>query len=159
MNPELLLDIAKLIRKYPPDVWEELLQHLHKPDFREKVLYVAREMSRLSHQSRINVAQVSARSDDEEILFRRAVLLDQIRTDLRRRRVSEVRGYAESLRIPFDSSMGKEALIKRILKALAAKDVQEIERTRTPTLFGRPVTEDYERWGELIMGKKGRNKR
>jgi len=158
MNPELLIDIARLIRKYPPEVWEDLTDLLHRPELRERVLYLAREMSKLSHQARAGLERNAARAEDD-IVFRRALLLDQIRTDLETRRGSEVRDYARSLGMGFDKSTTKEVLISRILKMLAAKDVEEIERVRTPTLFSRPVREDYERWGELIMGKKTKPKR
>jgi len=158
MNPELLFDIAKLLRKYPVDVWQDFLHDLHKPELRKKLIYFASVLSELSSESRTNFRRNSAR-DDDEILFRKAVLLDQIRTDLTRRRVFEVKDYAESLGIDFDRSTGKAALINRILKTLSTKDLQEVERVRTPRLFSRPVKEDYERWGELIMGKKTKSPR
>src|SRR5689334_25042233 len=108
MNPELLLDIAKLVRKYPPEVWDEFFHYLRSPDVRERILTFVDELNRLSSQSRVDFR----RENDitEEVLFRRAVLLDQIREDLRKRRLSELREYAESLGASFPRDMSKAAL-------------------------------------------------
>src|SRR5882762_8931930 len=105
MHPELLLDIAKLIKKYPPPVWDEFLHQLRDPRFMDEVLYAVKEMGRLSHESRVNSRRSDPRNDDD-IFFRRALLLDQVRADLTRRRISEVRGYAESLGISFTGKTG-----------------------------------------------------
>ncbi len=153
MNPELLLDIAKLLRKYSPGEWEEFLRALREPEFRDRLVYASKELTKLSYQARANSPRSNARSDDE-IAFRRAVLLDRIRTDLARRRISDIREYAQSLGTPSDASTSKQALIGRILRTLASRDIEQLERTGTPRLFGGGLTDDYERWGRLIMGKK-----
>ena len=158
MNPELLLDVAKLLRKYPPDVWEDLLRDLNSPSFRDGLFYVLEGMRKLSYESRSGYRQTESLTTDD-MLFRRALLLNQTRVDLQRRRIAEIRDYAESLAVSFDRSTSRETLIRKILKVLEAKDIGEIEKTRIPTLFGRPVTQDYERWGELIMGRKDKPKR
>ena len=157
MNPELLLDIARLLRKYPADVWDELLQDLRSPDLHKKITIIVQEMHKLSHESRANFRRTQ--EDQDEVFFRRALLLDQIRADLTRRAISEVRDYGESLGVATGGVVRKELLVNRILKTLAAKNIEEIRRTRTPSLFEPSVKEDFERWGELIMGKRSRTKR
>jgi hypothetical protein len=153
MNPELLLDIAKLIRKYPPDVWEEFLHELNSRAFRDKLMYAVSELRKLSYESR-SYSQHVEHTTGSEAIYRRAILLNQVRSDLRKRRIVEIREYAESLGIAFDRRASKELLVRKILRALTAKDIDEIKKTRAATLFDRPVKQDYERWGELIMGRK-----
>ena len=157
MNPELLLDIAKLLRKYPAEVWEDLIRELNSPSFREKVLYALREMQSLSRQSRALPRHMPEREADE-VAFRRAMLLSQVRAELSRRSIAEIREYADSLGVGADATAKKETLIRRIVKALGSRDLVEIERIKVPSLFRRPLAQDYERWGELIMGKKGKER-
>ncbi|HEY6252674.1 MAG TPA: hypothetical protein VI685_22175 [Candidatus Angelobacter sp.] len=156
MNTELMLDLARLLKRYSPDDWESLLRLLRSANFRDQLIYFAGQMQTLSHESR---RRERAEFDEAtDVAFRHAVLLQRIKSDLRTRKLSEVRDVAYSLGVPLHGKVSRNEMISRIASALSRKDIAELERSAPSSLFSASASDDYRRWGELIMGKTPRKK-
>jgi hypothetical protein len=149
VNPLLLVDIARLVSRYSAEEWEDLLELLQSPRFREQMISFVAQIRKISQESQ-RPSRRWVRSDDVE--FRRAMLLDEIRSDLRTRRLNELRELAQFLDVRFDNKTKRAALVNTVMKTLSHRTLSEIRKAAPPKLFERSPGEDYDRWERLIMG-------
>lgn len=151
----LLFDLARVFGRYTPDEWRDLMLALQSPAFHEELLYFVEQARKISDESRRGRAPSSKAAEME---FRRAVLLNQIRSDLRSRPVAELRELAAYLDLDVDSRSKRDDIIRSIISTLSTKTLSEIRKAAPPSLFDHTIGEDYDRWGRLIMGTSGKGK-
>jgi hypothetical protein len=156
INSEMLLDLARLAKRYSPEDWDRLIRALEKPELRRQILHFAQQMKDISKEARRE--SPSIRGADETNV-RKARLLREVRSDLRSRTIKELRDLAYRLGVQVNDRSRRADLIEILIGALAQKDVGEIRRSLTSLLLDRETPDDYTRWGELIMGRTSRAKK
>jgi hypothetical protein len=156
INPNMLLDLARLTKRYSPEDWDSLIKALEKPELRRQILHFAQQMKDLSIEARRGLPQ----SDDSgETNLRKVRLLREIRSDLRSRKIGELRELAFRLGVQASDRSSRTNLIETVIAALARKDVREIRHSFPATMLERDVPDDYSRWGEVIMGRTPRSRK
>ena len=155
VNPVLLFDLARVFGRYTPDEWRDLMLALQNPAFHDQLLYFVEQARRISDESRRRPAPSSRAA---ELEFRRAILINQIRSDLRSRPLAELRELAAYLDLDADPRSKRDGLIKSIVRTLSTKTLAEIRKTASASLIDDTIGEDYDRWGRLIMGTPGKGK-
>lgn len=157
LSPELLLDLARLISRYPPETWDKLAYLLDQPRFRKTIIYFFHQLSRVTREA--HKGPKTSPSAELEVDLEVALFLGQIRAELNRRGTSEIRQIADRLEMRFPPSAKKKQLIAIILDRLSAMNAKELNQYQLK-LFNRDLSrqseEDYKRWAHLIVGKRSK---
>lgn len=158
VSSEILIDLARLLKRYPPEAWEEVLHILEDRRTIEKLIFFARNMQHLAHQVKhvpdapLFSIEESRPSFQEE--FERAHVLSLLRSDLSKKPLAQLRDVARSLMIRSDFPGKKPAVIKRIMEELSTLPPKELQKKLPRHLMNSARSaEEYERWVTLIMGK------
>jgi hypothetical protein len=163
---DLLVDLARLVRRYPPEAWDEVLEWLRDDARRDSAISIISQLASISKKtqtpssSRREPAAIQGtieriRTDDPV----RASLLEDFWNKIKDRQilptVSSVRGFAESAGLKIGPTRGHEQAARELILKLSESDLETfqdiLDRTsREPIDFGR----DYERWVKLILGTR-----
>lgn len=153
---ELLFDLARLLRRYPPEAWNEAFLALRNPRVINRLIYFARKMSETSRDAhdlrRQPFRETSSREMEED--WEKGYLLSQLRSDLMRKPLGQIRDVAYSLRVGFDEDTKKSQLVSGIMQTLAGLGTGDLRKKLPRHLMETARNAgEYDRWVSLIMGK------
>lgn len=149
----LLVELAKLVRKYGPDEFERLARNIASPELADSLaslLNTVADAERKRHRSR-------PASGDEQGLSRRQ-LLKTIRAQLDSPSDLDVRALAEKLGEPPPRDARRSDMVRIVLKRLEGMPEHDLEGIlKEISLAGRNDTEGDDQglrgWSKLILGE------
>ncbi len=172
---ELLQDLAKLLRKHGPDLFEELARLLETPEFVERlrqILLVGAKVARQSGvtQTRPRSQQLSLHDyrlsllDHEQLGTEKSALLVRLYDGLMAKTLlptmRELRSFAESSGLPTPKTSGRpKAIVEMIdeLRKLSLDDLRPII-SRLPPATG-VSDRSLENWTRIIFDKELRSRK
>jgi hypothetical protein len=165
-NSDLLIDLARLTKKYPPEQWEAVIDCLKDEERRKKVLALIQELSGISKkihdksrkkQGILGIAHLldevsQADPQKAQLLkeFWRKLLSHEILPTL-----STLRMFAEAAGLPVISAKKREQAINELMRQFVNLPYENIQNALQKASIARSdFGEDYERWVGLILGNK-----
>lgn len=172
---ELLQDLAKLVRKYGPDVFEGLARLFEKPEFVERlrqILSVGASTARQSGgtQARSHSPKSSLHEyrlsllDREQLGAEKSVLLVQLYDGLMAKTlfptVRELRAFAESSGLQIPKAPSRPKAIVEIIEELRQRPLEELRLiiSRLPPATGAS-DRSLENWARIIFDKELRTRK
>jgi hypothetical protein len=163
-NPQLLVDLARLARRYPAEDWQKLLEALEDRGKRAQLSRLLRELAAASsarpsrsktatsRTPRVRAALDRIRREDPV----RADLLDEIWAKLRKRELlptmSALRAFADAAGLKHLESAKREQAVTELLEGLVEMPSDDLEyRMRRTIVTDRKLGAEYERWVRLIL--------
>ena len=170
INTELLTELARLTRRYPPEAWESLLHWLEDETRRKQVVTLLRDLAQLS-AGRPSISKKQEKLPSIAHLFGEIQPTDERKADLLRvfweklvaREVlpslGSVRSFAEMVGLKVPTSNKREQAIRDVVRQLANLSYADIEAALEKTaVTSRDFGQEYQRWVNIILrGAGGRN--
>lgn len=171
VNPDLLLEVARLLQKYPRKDWQDLLAALRDDSsmrtFEELAETMASPRLRRSIPTQIRTRTRGTRPPSVTVLLQRlrqsdpqkAEMLSQFRTLALGRQIfqstTDLRNFAHATGLKLSNDVEREKVVSDLVRAMASMTNDEI-RNRLSSLSAQSenLSEDYERWVKIILGKK-----
>lgn len=169
-NPDLLLEVARLARKYSTDEWRNLLVVLKDDSALKTLIEVAETMSKPQTRKRASIYAEAAgaptrqppitallqklKADEPE----KAEVLKKFRTLALSRQLFEstadLRDFAVSCGLKVSSAEDREKVVNDLIRTLAGMKIEELkEKMSSFTVQRSNLSQDYERWVKIILGK------
>jgi len=170
VNPDLLLDFARLVQKYSSEDWGNLLatlkddsslatliqaaEAMSKPRIRKHIASYAESKGPLTRQPPVTALLQKVRVNEPE----KAEMLTKFRTLTVSRQlfesVADLRSFASSCGLKVSNGAEREKIINDLIRTLAALPSGEV-KNRLSSLSTRKsnLSEDYERWVRIILGE------
>jgi alanyl-tRNA synthetase len=165
-NKDLLIDLARLVKKHPPEEWESVINWFKDEERREKLLAIIQELAGVSKKihdksrRKRNIPGIAYLLDEvRQIDPQKAELLRQFWNKLRSREVlptfSTMRMFAEAAGLPIISAKKREQAVNELMRQFMNLPYDEIQDTLQKALIARSnFGEDYGRWVDLILGNR-----
>jgi hypothetical protein len=169
-NRQLVLDLAKLAARYPPEDWQELVDCLEDKLRRKQLTRLLGELAQASRArrgptsgshtqsraSRLRQSLVAVRREDPD----RADLFEERWKKLRQRdllpTMGAVRAFADAAGLKGLESTRREQAIPELLSHLIELPVAESEQMmRQTVIHDRKLGDEYASWVRLILDRKG----
>lgn len=165
----LVSDLARLVRKYGPDPFEDLAERLEDPAFMAALTKGLRGLATHSRASRVK-PQLSRRNEVEWILTQlresdpaKYESVTRIREGLRAKRnasrVTDIQGLTRSLgAVPNETRFREDAIVDLLLAlaGAAVEDVRAIESRLQSQRPPQPNAGTLKGWSEVILGETNR---
>jgi hypothetical protein len=157
LNPELLIDLAKLIRKYDERALSRFADALENPRTRQQIMRFLRALDRVAFDLRKAPMLGDSKSPNTEADIEKGILLGKLRSDLGRRNLNHLFDIAQRFDVGFEHKPTRSEIISKIMHHLSLLPSAEIKR-RIPHSFVESSRDEneYRRWVKLIMGKHAR---
>lgn len=172
---ELLQDLARLVRKHGPDVFEGLARLFEKPEFIERLRQILLVGAKTARQS--GVTQTRPHSpkpslhdfrtsllDHEQLGTEKSALLVQLYDDLMAKTLfptmRELRAFAESSGLQSPKAPGRPKAIVEIIEGLRQRSLEELRPiiSRLPPIT-RASDRSLESWARIIFDKELRSRK
>jgi len=165
INRDLLLDLARLVRRYEPEDWKSLAAAFGDVDFRQAVISILNSLAQLARPRKSPPGGVKRNRTPR--LMETVKIQDpekyRILSDLRARLTSsslfssmgELREFASICGLEIRPGLNRTQVVPRLIEYLASLSRTEIEErlsSRGPQR--RDFGAEYERWVEIILGKR-----
>lgn len=163
LNTELLAELARLARRYPPEAWESLLYWLEDEAHRKQVVSLLSELARLSSRtpSRSRKPEIKASvphvlADMQRTDGRKADLLQDFWRKLVAREVlpsqASIRSFAEMVGLRIPTSKKREQAVNDLVRQLIDLPYDDIQSALEKTaMTSRDFGQEYERWVNIIL--------
>ncbi len=166
---DLLVEIAKLVRKYGPETFERLATQISKPEFAQRLSDIVLVMATSSRTAQKNKGQLAVKqpqgnfrselielkkSDEEkgELLLR---LYDCLMEKTLLPTLRDMKAFASDNGLPLPKATARDKAIIPLIKALLTLPLGEL-KTRLQRL--RPSSDSNDRglegWSNIILGKQ-----
>jgi hypothetical protein len=157
LNPELLIDLAKLMRKYDESALLRFAEVLEDPKRRNQILRFLKAFDRVSHEMRRMPLLTDSKNSNTDADIEKGILLSKLRSDLGRRSLEDLFEVAHRFGVIFEHKPTRIELISSIMHNLSLLPAAEIKR-KIPSSFVEASRDEneYRRWVRLIMGKHAR---
>lgn len=169
INHRLVLDLAKLFNRYNPEDLQILAKTLEDEASRSRLIELLKQLSetaRSARGERKSRKQVDGPQQPSRILSglekddpEKFQFLSRLRSALVSRELpwdsGELRDFASSCGLELRRGMRREAAIGQLLRFFAGTPLEEIRELLAKVAHHGQSGKDYERWVEMIMGKRG----
>jgi hypothetical protein len=172
---ELLQDLAKLLCKHGPDVFEKLAQQLDQPEVIERLRQILSTGAKVARQS--GMTQPPRRSSNRSLYDYRLSLLGRQESDPEKSALlvrlfddlmaktllptmRELRTFAESSGLESPKSSVRPKAIVEIIEGIRERSLEELRQVvvRLP-LPGGPSDRSLENWTRIIFDKELRSRK
>lgn len=165
INRDLLIDLARLARKYPTEDWESLTAWLRDESRRAQFIMLLQELSVASKQlpgkapRRKKLLPIPHLLEEMKSQDRaKAELLDDFWRKLRNRELlttsNSLRTFAEAAGLKSTNWSKREQAINGLVRELAELPLKEIQTVLERTsAVPRELGGEYERWVALILDR------
>jgi aspartokinase len=171
VNPELLLEVARLARKYPTGDWRNLLAVLKDDSSLKTLVELAETMSQPRTSKRLSIlsgdTHPTTRQAPVTTLLRKigtenqekAEVLKKFRTLAVSRQLfestSDLRDFAISLGLKVSNNEDRERVTNDLIRMMSGMETSELtEKLSSFTVIKSNLSQDYERWVKIILGKQ-----
>jgi len=165
VNRDLLIDLARLARKYPTEDWASLIAWLQDESRRTQLITLLQELSSVSkrllakapHRKRLlPIPHLLEEMKSQDLA--KAELLSDFWRKLRNRELltsaSSLRTFAEAAGLKGTNWSKREQAINRLIRELAELPLKEIQTALERTsAVPRERGGEYERWVALILDR------
>ncbi len=166
LNSELVRDLARLVSKYSADDWDVLLSYMGDPRRRENVTTLLEGFASAGHSQpsskkpsaprqqppgvRRSLKQLQDREPE------RARLLENLWHGLQTRellpQMPSLRYFAEVVGLKELRATKREQAVNQLMRHLMILDIGVLQAAiRQMAVTDRPLSEEYERWVQLIL--------
>jgi hypothetical protein len=172
---ELLQDLAKLLRKHGPDVFERLAQLFEKPEFIEQLRQILLVGAKTARQSSVMQAHPSSQKpslhdyrlsllNHEQLGPEKSELLVRLYDDLMAKTLlptmRELRAFAETSGLQVPKAPSRPKAIVEIIEGLRQRSLEELR----PIISGLPRAtgasdRSLENWTRIIFDKDLRSRK
>lgn len=166
INRDLLIDLARLAKKYPSEEWDSIISWLQDEESRKRLLALIQELTEISKKvkgtpKRGQRASGITRLLDEvrEADPQKAELLGEFWRKLQSHEIlptfSTLRMFAEAAGLPIFSAKKREQAVNELIRQFATLPYTNIQNAlQKASIAHRDFGEDYERWVSLILGSR-----
>ena len=169
VNRDLIIDLAKLARRYEPEEWDALIEVLTDDIRRGEVVSVLVEIAGVSRAPgagrKIRQRPVHLVLDELEATdHQKASLLKGLRAKLLSRELlsspSELRAFSEAAGLKeFTRSSKREQAVSELVRRLTDVTYERIlSALEIATMEQRDPSEEYGSWVKFILGREPRRK-
>jgi len=165
INRDLVADLARLARRYPPEDWHAILRWLEDETSRHQLSLLLRELSNVSKRV-VPPRKREKRSQSigrllEEMQSTEPAKAELLR-DLHRRLLTRellptpasLREFIEIVGLESRNTQKREQATNQLIRQLASLQHDDIEKALQVASTGpRDLGEEYERWVALILGR------
>lgn len=166
INTDLIYDLARLARRYPPEDWETILRWLNDEDSRKQMINLFQEIRAMSSQQRKKTSGLRGASRIpgllEEIKTKdpaKGTILSDFWRKLRNRelltKVSNIRMFADIVGLQAIHSTKRDQAIGELMRQLIDLPRDKVESAlQKASVAPRNFGDEYERWVTLILANK-----
>jgi hypothetical protein len=152
---DLLLDIALLVKRYPPEDWNRLVALLEDDSTRERVLSLLRRARNLSEAHYATprkeiVRQLSKERNPSLPVANLNRNLDLLVAELP---IARLKQLAKDFGVPTSSKDSRIKLVRRITNTLRTQSTSA-KHAYLDLLRTRSSSGEYEKWVSIILGKQ-----
>ena len=171
VNPELLLEVARLARKYSADEWRNLLAALKDDSSLKTLVELAEIMSQPRTNKRLSAypetSHQQVRQPPITVLLRKVGIDDPEKAEMLKKfrtltlskqlfvSVSDLRDFAISCGLKVSNSVDREKITNDLIRAMAGMKSAEVkEKLSSFSVHRSDLSQDYERWVKIILGNE-----
>jgi hypothetical protein len=150
---DLLLDVMKLIKRYPPEEWNRALAIFENETAREPIIHLlrtARDLSQRNQSGREPLLKTTKRATRKKPP--RATFAPDLRTSIAQQPMAVLKQLARDFNVQTSSKDSKARLIGKIANAFS-KQGNSAKRAYLDLVRARSSSNEYSKWVNIILGK------
>jgi len=151
---DLLLDVMKLIKRYPPEEWKRALAIFENEAAREPIIHLLRTARDLSERNQAGreVARRPKTRKKEGQDRPRAFFAPDLRTSIAQQPMAVLKQLAKDFNVQTSPKDSRARLIGKIANAFSRQG-NSAKRAYLDLIRARSSSNEYSKWVDIILGK------
>ena len=154
---DLLLEIVRLIQRYPPEEWKSALAIFESEIAREPIVHLLQAARDLSESDQVGREvqpktrrRRTRKGEDQD--RPRAFLAPDLRSSIAQQPMAVLKQLAKDFNVQISSKDSRARLIGRIANAFARQG-NSAKRAYLDLIRARSSSNEYSKWVNIILGK------